>query len=37
MDRKEIAYEFENSVVEVLAFKLINAAKTNSLKTVMLA
>jgi tRNA A37 threonylcarbamoyltransferase TsaD len=26
-DKKEIAFEFENAVVEVLAYKLINAAK----------
>jgi hypothetical protein len=25
-DKKEISYEFENAVVEVLAYKLINAA-----------
>jgi len=36
-DKKEIAYEFENAVTEVLAYKLINAAKKLWLKTVMLS
>ena len=36
-DIKEIAYEFENAVCEVLAYKLINAAKKLWLKTVMLS
>ena len=36
-DKKEISYEFENAVTEVLAWKLINAAKENGVKTVMLA
>lgn len=36
-DIKEIAFEFENSVCEVLAYKLINAAKKLWLKTVMLS
>jgi len=36
-DKKEISYEFENAVTEVLAYKLVNAAKKLWLKTVMLA
>jgi tRNA A37 threonylcarbamoyltransferase TsaD len=36
-DKKEIAFEFENAVVEVLAYKLINAAKKQNTKTIMLA
>ncbi len=36
-DKKEIAYEFENAVTEVLAYKLVNAAKKLWLKTVMLS
>lgn len=36
-DKKEISYEFENAVIEVLAYKLINAALKKQVKTVMLA
>lgn len=36
-DKKEISFEFENAVTEVLAWKLLEAAKQNNLKTVMLA
>jgi len=36
-DKREIAYEFENAVIEVLAYKLINAALKKQVKTVMLA
>ncbi|MBS9775087.1 tRNA (adenosine(37)-N6)-threonylcarbamoyltransferase complex transferase subunit TsaD [Candidatus Gracilibacteria bacterium] len=36
-DKREISYEFENAVTEVLAWKLVNAAKSFGLKTVMLA
>lgn len=36
-DKKEISFEFENAVTEVLAWKLIESAKQNQLKTVMLA
>ena len=36
-DKKEIAYEFQNAVIEVLAYKLINAALKKWVKTVMLA
>ncbi len=36
-DKKEISYEFENAVIEVLAYKLINAALKKWVKTVMLA
>ena len=36
-DKKEISFEFENAVVEVLAYKLVNAAKKTWVKTVMLA
>lgn len=36
-DIQEICFEFECWVVEVLAYKLINLAKINGLKTVMLA
>jgi N6-L-threonylcarbamoyladenine synthase len=36
-DKREISYEFENAVIEVLAYKLINAAKKTWVKTVMLA
>jgi N6-L-threonylcarbamoyladenine synthase len=34
---KEIAFEFEMAVTEVLAYKLLNAAKLYWVKTVMLA
>ncbi len=36
-DKKEISFEFENSVTEVLAWKLIESARQHNLKTVMLA
>ncbi|MDD5213516.1 MAG: tRNA (adenosine(37)-N6)-threonylcarbamoyltransferase complex transferase subunit TsaD [Candidatus Gracilibacteria bacterium] len=36
-DKREIAFEFQNAVTEVLAYKLINAAKQKNVKTVMLA
>ncbi len=36
-DKKEISYEFENAVTEVLAYKLINAAKEKNVNTVMLS
>ncbi len=36
-DKKEIAYEFQNAVIDVLAYKLINAALKKWVKTVMLA
>ncbi len=36
-DKKELSFEFENAITEVLAWKLIEAAKQNNLKTVMLA
>ena len=36
-DKKEISYEFENAVTEVLSYKLINAAKEKKVKIVLLA
>jgi len=36
-DKKQISFEFENAITEVLAWKLVNAAKENNLKTVMLS
>jgi tRNA A37 threonylcarbamoyltransferase TsaD len=36
-DKKEISFEFENAITEVLAWKLIYAAKDNNFKTIMLA
>lgn len=36
-DKKEISFEFENAITEVLAWKLIFAAKENNIKTVMLS
>ena len=36
-DKKEIAFEFENSVTEVLSYKLVQAAKEKWVKTVLLA
>ena len=36
-DKKEISFEFENAVTEVMAWKLIEAAKQKNVKTVMLA
>lgn len=35
--KKEISYEFENAVCEVLAYKLVNAWKIKKIKNVMLA
>ena len=36
-DQKEIAYEFETAITEVLAYKLVQAAKQKEVQTVMLA
>jgi N6-L-threonylcarbamoyladenine synthase len=36
-DKRELSFEIENAIIEVLAWKLINAAKENDIKTVMLA
>jgi N6-L-threonylcarbamoyladenine synthase len=36
-DKRELSFEIENAITEVLAWKLINAGKTNGLKTIMLA
>ena len=36
-DQKEISFEFENAVTEVMAWKIIEAAKQKWVKTVMLA
>ena len=36
-EKKEISYEFENAVTEVLSYKLINAAKEKKVKTVLLS
>lgn len=36
-DKMEMSFEFENAITEVLAWKLVNAATQNNLKTVMLA
>lgn len=36
-DKKEISYEFQNAVNEVLCYKLIHAAEENGIKTVLLA
>ena len=36
-DKKEISYEFESAITEVLAYKLVQAAREKNLKTVMLA
>ena len=36
-DKREISYEFENAVTEVMSWKLIEAAKQKNVKTVMLA
>ena len=35
-DKREIAYEFENAITEVLSYKLINAAKEKKVKIVLL-
>ncbi len=37
LDKREISYEFETAVVEVLAYKLVQAAKQKWVETVMLA
>ncbi|MDD4151898.1 MAG: tRNA (adenosine(37)-N6)-threonylcarbamoyltransferase complex transferase subunit TsaD [Candidatus Gracilibacteria bacterium] len=37
LDKIEISFEFQNALVEVLAYKLINAAKQKDVKTIMLA
>ncbi len=36
-DKREISYEFQEAVTEVLAYKLVNAAEKKRVKTVMLA
>ena len=36
-DKEELCFEFENAITEVLAWKLVEAAKQKKLKTVMLA
>jgi len=36
-DIKELSYEFENAIIEVLVYKLINAWKKTWVKTIMLA
>jgi len=36
-DKREIAYEFQNAVNEVLAYKLVHAAHTYHVKTILLA
>ncbi len=36
-DKRELSFEFENAITEVLSWKLIEAARQNNLKTVMLA
>ena len=36
-DKREIAFEFQNAVTEVLAYKLVNAAKQKQVTTIMLA
>ena len=36
-DKKEISYEFQNAVIEVLAYKILNAAKEKQVKTILLA
>ena len=36
-DKKELSFEFENAVTEVMAWKIIEAAKQKRVKTVMLA
>lgn len=36
-DKKELSFEFENAVTEVLAWKLVNAALEHNVKTIMLA
>jgi len=36
-DKREIAYEFQNAVNEVLAYKILEAAKQKNAKTILLA
>jgi hypothetical protein len=36
-DQKELSYEFENAVIEVLAWKLLEASIQKNVKTIMLA
>jgi N6-L-threonylcarbamoyladenine synthase len=36
-EKRELSYEFENAVTEVLAWKIVNAAKQKNVKTVLLA
>lgn len=36
-DKKEISYEFQNAVNEVLSYKLISAAKQNNITTILLS
>lgn len=36
-DKRELSFEFESAITEVLSWKLIEAARQNNLKTVMLA
>lgn len=36
-DKKEIAYEFENAVTEVLSYKLVQAAEQRGIKNILLA
>lgn len=36
-DQKELSYEFESAITEVLAYKLVQAARETNVKTVMLA
>lgn len=36
-DKMEMSFEFENAITEVLSWKLVDAAKQNKIKTVMLA
>lgn len=36
-DKKEISFEFENAVTEVLAWKLVEAARQKNVKSIMLA
>lgn len=36
-DKMEMCFEFENAITEVLSWKLVDTAKQNNLKTVMLA
>jgi N6-L-threonylcarbamoyladenine synthase len=36
-DKTEIAYEFQNAIIDVLSYKIINAAKDKKVKTILLA